>query len=153
MFKGFWDALTLGEQEEEIQLPTSPLQTTNPDNVSIEDLKKEKTLIGPQMPTKELKRLRCLSIEALHAVSEVRSATDEVRTPAFSTLTYLSFLFRTPAFSTLTYLSFLFTFVQNSELNTEIFLPAGDYTLSTVATFTSSAGQNITINGSGRGTT
>jgi len=32
---------------------------------------------------------------------------------------------------------------QNSGLNTEIFLPAGDYTLSTLATFTSAAGQNI----------
>jgi len=41
------------------------------------------------------------------------------------------------------------TAAQDSGLNTEILLPAGDYTLSTVATFTSSAGQNITINGAG----
>jgi len=41
---------------------------------------------------------------------------------------------------------------QDSGLNTEIFLPVGDYTLSTVATFTSAAGQDITISGAGRAT-
>jgi len=44
------------------------------------------------------------------------------------------------------------TQAQTSGINTEIFLPAGQYTLSTVATFTSAAGQNITITGAGRGT-
>jgi len=42
---------------------------------------------------------------------------------------------------------------QDFGLNTQIFLPAGDYTLDSVATFTSAASQNITINGAGRGTT
>jgi len=45
------------------------------------------------------------------------------------------------------------TAAQDSGLITEIFLPAGDYTVNSVATFSSSPGQNITINGSGRGTT
>jgi len=45
------------------------------------------------------------------------------------------------------------TYAQNSGYNTEIFLPAGDHTLSTVVTFTPSDGQNITISGAGRGTT
>jgi cellobiose-specific phosphotransferase system component IIB len=42
---------------------------------------------------------------------------------------------------------------QISGKNTEIFLPAGDYTVRTVASLTTAAGQNVTINGAGRGTT
>jgi len=37
------------------------------------------------------------------------------------------------------------TSAQNSGYNTEIILPAGDYTLDSVATFTSAAGQDITM--------
>jgi hypothetical protein len=45
------------------------------------------------------------------------------------------------------------TQAQTSGINTELFLTTGQYTLSTVATFTSADGQNITITGAGRGTT
>jgi len=45
------------------------------------------------------------------------------------------------------------TDAQTSGNNTEIFLPADDYTVSTVASLTTAAGQNVTISGAGRGTT